>query len=361
MYKDPFPHPALRDGVLPRLLSFVNRAMVIARLTYLNISIPSSGMPPGQVPVECFSGGVSIWELTSYRQVSFTCDVTGLRRTTTPVDPPDIVLGEQSDPAVIRDDDIVMEAVTMDTSAAVVPPPPGYRQFLWPRDDWMVGSDTSLDTEVEVFPGGSPCRAAGLPVDPPSLLVSPIVLDSSDDSVAVQVGSSREESCVLSGISESAPSTAVAEAALLAKSSLPSAKFLLQDLQWVPAAPRLQDVITRGDSRFSSKVPRWRLAREGPFLAERSTSVLRAFGAGCAFRRTTYRASDYVSPSGAFGISLNHTRFLEWIGVPESASLLELGPGQWLDTLSRDNAMAAVIQLHRDVCLMTTNLDILDH
>ena len=37
-----------------------------------------------------------------------------------------------------------------------------------------------------------------------------------------------------------------------------------------------------------------------------------------------------------------------------------MGPGGWLNVVSRDKAMAAAIQLHRDVCLMTTNLDILD-
>ena len=178
------------------------------------------------------------------------------------------------------------------------------------HDDWMVGSDLSRNTGVEVFPGGSPWRAGGLPVDPPSLPVTPIVLDSSDNSVAVQVGSSREESCIPSEIvGVSSPSTAMTDAALLADSPLPSAEFLLQDVQWAPAAPRPQDVIGSGDSRSSSKVPRWRLAREGPFLAERSTSVLRALGAGCAFRRTTYRVSEYVSLSGAFGVPLNHPRF----------------------------------------------------
>ena len=49
VYKDPFPHPALRGGVLPRLLSFVTRAMAIAQLTHLHISIPVSGAPPGQM------------------------------------------------------------------------------------------------------------------------------------------------------------------------------------------------------------------------------------------------------------------------------------------------------------------------
>ena len=152
----------------------------------------------------------------------------------------------------------------------------------------------------------------------------------------------------------------MADAALLVDSPLPSAEFLIQDLKWAPAAPRPQDVIAGGDCRSSSRVTRWRLAREGPFLAERSTSVLRTLGAGCAFRKTTYRASDHVWLSGAFGIPLNHPRFLEWVGAPDSVSLLEMGPGQWLDMLSRDQAMAAAIQLHRDVCLVTTNLDILD-
>ena len=115
-----------------------------------------------------------------------------------------------------------------------------------------------------------------------------------------------------------------------------------------------------GTGCSSDKVPRWQLAREGPFLAERSTATLRSFGVRCAFRCTSYRASDYASPTREFGIPLNHPRFLEWIGVPESTSLLEMGPGRWINALSRDKAMAAAVQLQRDVCLMKTNLDILD-
>ena len=65
-------------------------------------------------------------------------------------------------------------------------------------------------------------------------------------------------------------------------------------------------------------------------------------------------------PSGEFGIPMHHPRFLEWIGVPQSASLLEMVPGRWLNALSQDKAMVAAIQLQRDVCLMQTNLDILD-
>ena len=82
-------------------------------------------------------------------------------------------------------------------------------------------------------------------------------------------------------------------------------------------------------------------------------------GTGCAFRHTTYRAEDHAAPPGGLGVPLNHPRFLEWIGAPESAWLLEMSPGQWLDTLSRDQAMSAAMQLHNDACLMNTN-NILD-
>ena len=96
------------------------------------------------------------------------------------------------------------------------------------------------------------------------------------------------------------------DAKILADSPLPTAKGLLADLLWALVAPRPQGISGHGDQRSSDRVPRWRLAREGPFLAERSTAALSSFGAGYAFRNTSYRASDYASPSGEFGIPLNH-------------------------------------------------------
>ena len=109
-----------------------------------------------------------------------------------------------------------------------------------------------------------------------------------------------------------------------------------------------------------TRVPRWRLAREGPFTNERSQASLRVLGKGCAFRHTTYSAEDHTPPEGGLGVPLNHPRFLEWIGAPASAWLLKMSPGQWCDTLSQDQAMTAAMELHRDACLMNTNLDILD-
>ena len=52
VYRDPFPHPALRDGVIPRLLSSVCRAMAIARLTLHTVLGCAAGKSSGVV----FSG-----------------------------------------------------------------------------------------------------------------------------------------------------------------------------------------------------------------------------------------------------------------------------------------------------------------
>ena len=43
VYRDPLPHPALREGRISRLISTANRAMAIAQLTQLWIAIPASG------------------------------------------------------------------------------------------------------------------------------------------------------------------------------------------------------------------------------------------------------------------------------------------------------------------------------
>ena len=84
------------------------------------------------------------------------------------------------------------------------------------------------------------------------------------------------------------------------------------------------------------------------------------FHTGIWLGSTTYRSTDYVQPSGKYGLPLHHPRFLEWISAPESARLLDQGPSVWLQSLSREQAIDAARQLHQDVCLMTTNLNILD-
>ena len=54
VYRDPFPHPALRGWVMNKLLALVARAMAIAQLTQLHITIPGYGSRTAAVPEECF-------------------------------------------------------------------------------------------------------------------------------------------------------------------------------------------------------------------------------------------------------------------------------------------------------------------
>ena len=75
---------------------------------------------------------------------------------------------------------------------------------------------------------------------------------------------------------------------------------------------------------------------------------------------TTYRVSDYASPVGDYGLPLHHPRFIEWIGVPQLARLIKISGARWVDKLSRDQAVAAVVHLQHDVGLMQTNVDVLD-
>ena len=146
VYKDPFPHPGLRDGVIPRLLSCVGQAMAIARLTHLRISIPSSGAPPGQVPAECFPGETAPVTQPRRRRVSFADGVTVLGEEDSPecsqLVPPlilqvvveEAVLGSETGvPSLIlpvveelNNDVPAAELVEMEpsTSESRLPPPP---------------------------------------------------------------------------------------------------------------------------------------------------------------------------------------------------------------------------------------------
>ena len=118
---------------------------------------------------------------------------------------------------------------------------------------------------------------------------------------------------------------------------LPSVdNIFVQDMLWVPAGP--QDPRPNDDQEIP--VPRWWLAREGPFLVERSPESIPSLGAACAFRNTTYHASDYASD---YGLPLHHPRFIEWIWVPQSAGLIKISGAQWVNKLSRDQAVVEAI------------------
>ena len=135
---DPFPHPAFRNGVIPRLLSIVCRAMAIARLTHLRLSIPLSGAPLGKVPESCYPEAESAVAQALPRRVSFAEDVD---TQTTRDDLPESC--ETSPPLTqpvveeLEEDTLTWEADELDSSSpdSERPPPPGFPPFVFPEDD----------------------------------------------------------------------------------------------------------------------------------------------------------------------------------------------------------------------------------
>ena len=153
-------------GVIPKLLSFVDRAMDIAQLTHLRISIPASGAPPGKVPADCFPSAVTSADTIAPRRVSFAPDV--------PMSMEDTQLNKLADTDVSPDDrsvtttDAKTRPVTPpETLVKTVSPPPGFPQFLWPQEDWMLSGDPSLDPGLQFVTSWSGSYRRGPPNCPP--------------------------------------------------------------------------------------------------------------------------------------------------------------------------------------------------
>ena len=309
--QDPLPHPALRKGRITRLLSFVNRAMVIGQLTHLRIAIPSSGNPPGEVPSDCFP----------------RMDETGMTKTPKRVTFAPVLHTGEIDPPTMDQDETLTES-------------------RWPRADWDDIGDAMLDPGLEFVASWSDRIMEERSSPPPLIPLSPITAEDSQDSIMVQIGSPISELYTPAGLDR-----------IRSVNRRRPRQPMKMSTKCDPAMITNRSLSESTGNKDRGRVPRWRLVWEGPFTNKRSQASLRK---GCAFRHTTYNVEDHAPPEGGLGIPLNHPRFLEWIGAPESAWLLEMSPGQWCDTLSRDQAMTAAMQLHRDACLMNTNLDILD-
>ena len=132
VYRDPWPHPALRDGRITKLISLVNRAMVIAQLTQLRIAIPLSGHVPGEVPIDCFPkmDDLDVTKIT--KRVSFAPSGQSSK---VPVDPPMIKPEEPS----------INEQRDKNLRVGSPAPPPGFGRFEWPQAEWTTNSDVNRD------------------------------------------------------------------------------------------------------------------------------------------------------------------------------------------------------------------------
>ena len=105
------------------------------------------------------------------------------------------------------------------------------------------------------------------------------------------------------------------------------------------------------------------LSREGPFNAYGATSgdfpLISDGLPGCPYRMTLYKSVEVADVDPAYGLQLHHPLFLEYVGAPESARLLTRAPGHWVQTMDREEAVTAALQLQHDAGLITSNLPVL--
>ena len=315
VYQDPWPHPALRDGRITKLISLVNRAMVIAQLTQLRIAIPLSGHVPGEVPIDCFPkmDDLDVTKIT--KRVSFAPSGQSSK---VPVDP---LMIKPEEPSINeqRDKDLRVGSPAL---------PPGFGRFEWPQAEWTTNSDVNRDPGLKFVASWSAKIAEEEGSSPPPLeQLSPIPGENSQDSITVQVGTTDSEAhtpIVLDRIRSvhrrrsRRPMTRYSTN----ESTTPAEDFLFKDILCEDALITKRQLLRPTSSGDRGTIPRWRLAREGPFPNERSRASLRVLGKGCAFRHTTYSVEDHAIPEGGLGVPLNHPRFLEWLVVRDEPRTL---------------------------------------
>ena len=280
VYRDPFPHPALREGRISKLISVANRAMVIAKLTKLRIAIPASGHIPGEVPSHCFPETSDIPCVPLVKRVTFA--------------PVDTVTSVAVSPSPVEKVAISSpDAVLPSSQQCSQPPPPGFTPFEWPQADWSDQGDIQRDPGFKFVASWSAKireeeMSSPPPLEPmsPDLGPPPLVPISPDDSLADQA---------LPPARADAP---VVEVTAAVESVIPvvinTARSGRRHQTRIQSCPRTNggspacgvafhhNDITYTDQRILQRpspgtmnhrtncpVPRWRLAREGPFLNER--------------------------------------------------------------------------------------------
>ena len=93
------------------------------------------------------------------------------------------------------------------------------------------------------------------------------------------------------------------------------------------------------------------MSREGPFDVSASpmdtedSALICAGLPGYPYRITSYTGTALSDAGETYGLQLHHPRFLEFIGAPESARLLNHSLSFWVDRLGEECAMTAAVNL----------------
>ena len=131
----------------------------------------------------------------------------------------------------------------------------------------------------------------------------------------------------------------------------PSGSAFLLD----PTITILQTVLASG----TSTLPAEETSTAAPPRDSGEGKLLETGLPGCPYRFSESGGLPFTDGNPAYGLQLHHPRFLELVGAPESARLLDCSPTFWVDQLGKEQAMAAAIHLQRDAGVMLSNLQIL--
>ena len=165
--------------------------MAIAQLTHLQIAIPSSGNPPGEVPSDCFPKTTEPDVTKRPRRVTFSpviqtttgeMDLPTTDQDEMPADSPMITIIEETE-----------QPKAQETKEESIVPPPGFRPFQWPQPDWEHLGDAALDPGLEFVASWSARIMEERSSPPPLIPLSLITAEDSQDSIVVQVGSPASE------------------------------------------------------------------------------------------------------------------------------------------------------------------------
>ena len=116
----------------------------------------------------------------------------------------------------------------------------------------------------------------------------------------------------------------------------------------------IQTVLAPG----KSDLPAAGTSKSDPPVAAGEDRLLQTGLPGCPYRFLESGELSFTDENPAYGLQLHHPRFLELVGGPESARLLD-SPSFWVEQLGKEQAMAAAINLQRDAGVMLLNLHIL--
>ena len=129
---------------------------------------------------------------------------------------------------------------------------------------------------------------------------------------------------------------------------------------WPPKPAFMMDSVIQTvlAPRKSERLPAETSVADPTVTAEKAR-VVKSGLPGCPYRFLESRELPFTDGKPAYGLQLHHPRFLELVGAPESARLLDSIPSLWVEELGKEGAMVAAATLQRDAGVILSNLQIL--